>query len=75
MSEAGRQDCRSGDHNGSCPVPGPACPAGECDGRGAVWVDVCTCGTGPSGYYGMHERYCGAEPCPAGCAFTHGAQP
>src|SRR6185437_14036518 len=27
--------------------------------------DGCTCGTGPSGYYGMHERGCGTEPGPA----------
>jgi hypothetical protein len=49
----------------------PACA--ECDGTGMVWTDGCTCGTGPQGYYGMHERYCGAEPCPAGCAFSPGA--
>jgi len=24
-------------------------------------VDACTCAVGPSGYYGMHERYCGEE--------------
>lgn len=29
-----------------------------------VW-DKCTCGTGPSGYYGMHERHCGIIPGPA----------
>jgi len=46
-----------------------SCPAGECDGTGAVWPEPerCTCGTGPSGYYGMHEPGCGSEPCPAGC--------
>lgn len=44
------------------------CP--ECDGWGEVEVDECTCGVGPSGYYGMHERYCGAEPCPAGCEYV-----
>ena len=27
--------------------------------------DGCTCGTGPSGYYGMHEPGCGTEPGPA----------
>jgi len=27
--------------------------------------DGCTCGTGPEGYYGMHERGCGTEPGPA----------
>lgn len=27
--------------------------------------DGCTCGTGPSGYYGMHERGCGTMPGPA----------
>lgn len=45
------------------------CPADECDGTGAVWTDphVCTCGTGPGGYYGIHEPGCGSEPCPAGC--------
>jgi putative phage-type endonuclease len=26
-----------------------------------VEVDRCTCGTGPMGYYGMHERHCGWE--------------
>lgn len=25
-------------------------------------VDACTCGQGPGGYYGMHERGCGLEP-------------
>ena len=51
-------------------VSAPACP--ECHGTGEVWTDphVCTCGTGPSGYYGMHEPGCGAEPCPAGCPYT-----
>jgi len=43
------------------------CPAGECDGSGAIWGDECTCGTGPSGYHGAHEPGCGSEPCPAGC--------
>jgi protein gp37 len=27
--------------------------------------DGCTCGTGPAGYYGLHERGCGTEPGPA----------
>jgi hypothetical protein len=45
----------------------PVCPAGECDGTGAIWGDKCTCGTGPSGYHGAHEPGCGSEPCPAGC--------
>jgi protein gp37 len=27
--------------------------------------DACTCGAGPGGYYGMHERGCGTEPGPA----------
>ncbi len=27
--------------------------------------DGCTCGAGPQGYYGMHERSCGTEPGPA----------
>jgi protein gp37 len=27
--------------------------------------DECTCGTGPSGYYGMHERHCGLVPGPS----------
>ncbi len=27
--------------------------------------DGCTCGVGPAGYYGMHERGCGTEPGPA----------
>jgi hypothetical protein len=46
------------------PAPS-ACP--ECSGTGMVWTDGCTCGVGPGGYYGMHERHCGAEPCPSGC--------
>ena len=25
----------------------------------------CTCGTGPAGYYGMHEQHCGLTPGPA----------
>lgn len=44
-----------------------SCP--ECNGWGWIESDRCTCGTGPSGYYGMHERHCGLEPCPAGCPF------
>lgn len=28
-------------------------------------VGRCTCGVGPGGYYGMHERGCGTEPGPA----------
>jgi hypothetical protein len=47
-----------------------ACPAGECNGYGEVWVGHCTCGSGPGGYYGIHEPGCGAEPCPAGCEFV-----
>lgn len=43
----------------------PVCP--ECNDTGMVWTDGCNCGVGPHGYYGMHERHCGAEPCPAGC--------
>jgi hypothetical protein len=43
----------------------PACP--ECEDTGMVWSDGCNCGVGPHGYYGMHERHCGAEPCPNGC--------
>lgn len=46
------------------------CPAGECNGYGEVIVDGCTCGAGPGGYYGMHERGCGSEPCPAGCEYV-----
>ena len=41
-----------------------------CSGRGWTEIDHCTCGTGPSGYYGMHERHCGLEPCPRGCPFV-----
>lgn len=50
-----------------CPAHKTDCP--ECQDTGLTWPeeDRCTCGTGPSGYYGMHERYCGAEPCPRGC--------
>lgn len=39
----------------------------ECKGTGLVDVDHCNCGVGPSGYYGMHERYCGTDACPNGC--------
>lgn len=46
---------------------------GECHGTGAVWTEppACTCGSGPAcGIPGVgHEPYCGAEPCPNGCAF------
>lgn len=42
-------------------------PCRECNDTGLVDVDRCNCAVGPSGYYGMHERYCGTEPCPAGC--------
>lgn len=44
----------------------PTILCGECDG-GLIDVDHCNCAVGPSGYYGMHERYCGTEMCPAGC--------
>lgn len=39
----------------------------ECKGTGLVDVDHCNCAVGPSGYYGMHERYCGTDMCPNGC--------
>ena len=45
-----------------------ACP--ECHGKGAIERNACTCGAGPGSYLGMHERYCGLEPCPAGCPFV-----
>ena len=44
------------------------CP--ECDGNGYVEGPACNCGVGPAGYYGMHERHCGLEPCPLGCPFV-----
>ena len=47
---------------------GKPCP--ECDGNGYVEGPGCNCGVGPAGYYGMHERYCGLEPCPRGCPFV-----
>lgn len=47
---------------------GQRCP--ECGGKGYVEGPGCNCGTGPAGYYGMHERYCGLEPCPRGCPFV-----
>jgi hypothetical protein len=46
---------------------GQCCP--ECNGWGWIESDRCTCGTGPSGHYGMHEPHCGLEPCPRGCPF------
>lgn len=44
------------------------CPC--CSGRGYVEGPGCNCGVGPQGYYGMHERHCGLEPCPRGCTFV-----
>jgi hypothetical protein len=44
-----------------------ACP--ECYGNGWIEAGRCNC-VGPSGYYGMHERHCGLEPCPRGCPFV-----
>lgn len=66
----------SADHDGSpyesaCPErihDGKPCPI--CSDRGWIESDHCNCGTGPSGYYGMHERHCGLEPCPRGCPFV-----
>jgi len=55
----------------ACPEPvhdGQSCPA--CGGNGYVEGPGCNCGVGPAGYYGMHERYCGLEPCPLGCPFV-----
>jgi len=46
---------------------GTACP--ECNGTGEVEVGHHTCGTGPDGYYGIHEPGCGTEPCPRGCPY------
>jgi hypothetical protein len=60
----------SGLYETACPDPahdGQRCP--ECGGNGYIESDRCNCGTGPSGYYGMHERHCGLEPCPRGCPF------
>jgi hypothetical protein len=48
------------------------CP--ECGDTGMVWTDGCNCGVGPHGYYGMHERHCGAEPCPNGCPVMSDAE-
>ena len=45
-----------------------ACP--ECHGNGWTEAPGCNCGAGPQGYYGMHERHCGLEPCPRGCPFV-----
>jgi hypothetical protein len=45
-----------------------ACP--ECHGNGWIEGPGCNCGVGPAGYYGMHERHCGLEPCPRGCSFV-----
>ena len=45
-----------------------ACP--ECGGNGYIEGSGCNCGVGPAGYYGMHERHCGLEPCPRGCPFV-----
>lgn len=42
-------------------------PCRECNDTGLVDANGCNCAVGPSGYYGMHERYCGSEPCPRGC--------
>lgn len=50
-------------------VPLEPCRCPECGGTGAIDVNRCTCGAGPGSYAGMHERYCGLEPCPAGCEF------
>ena len=47
---------------------GKPCPA--CGGNGYVEGPRCNCGVGPAGYYGMHERHCGLEPCPRGCPFV-----
>lgn len=58
-------------YESACPGPahdGQPCPT--CSGRGWIESDHCNCGTGPSGYYGMHERHCGLEPCPRGCPFV-----
>ena len=60
----------------ACPDPvhdGQRCPA--CDGSGYVEGPGCNCGVGPAGYYGMHERYCGLEPCPLGCPFVAPSAP
>ena len=41
-----------------------ACP--DCKNRGLVSIDGCNCGTGGD-IYGMHEPFCGLEPCPTCC--------
>lgn len=46
-------------------MAGRACP--DCKGTGLIDIDECNCAVGPSGYYGMHERYCGTDACPNGC--------
>jgi hypothetical protein len=64
-------DPEDGVYEMACPDPahdGQPCPV--CAGRGWLESDHCNCGTGPSGYYGMHERHCGLEPCPRGCPFV-----
>jgi hypothetical protein len=50
-------------------VSSPVTHCPECKGNGYIWTEPhqCTCGQGPGGYYGQHERLCGAEPCPRGC--------
>jgi hypothetical protein len=55
------------DRIAAAPAKTPACAL--CDDTGIVWTDGCNCGVGERGdsRYGMHERHCGAEPCPAGC--------
>jgi hypothetical protein len=55
--------------------PAAAGPCPECGGKGYTEGPGCNCGVGPSGYYGMHERYCGLEPCPRGCPFVGPSAP
>ena len=73
--DTGRVQCPDPDreamYEAACPErvhDGQPCPA--CGGNGYVEGPRCNCGVGPAGYYGMHERYCGMEPCPRGCPFV-----
>ncbi len=49
--------------------PGTATSCPECDGKGYTEGPGCNCGGYGEPYY-QHERYCGLEPCPAGCPFV-----
>jgi hypothetical protein len=49
-------------------LPDPDCP--HCQGAGYIEGPLCNCGAGSASAYGMHERYCGLEPCASGCPFV-----